>query len=172
MIDLGGGAARSFAFPWRDLRDSASLLRQTVLASSPGRAGCVISLAVGSGFAIVHGPDSLTLHPYVEDFVPPPVQRTVETVGDRITTTVKFLRRATAAANLAVDDTAIYIAFGGDTPRRRGLIDIYERERGAYRGSLEVGAPVLGLAAGNGALYVLHQDAGLPALAALRIRRR
>ena len=171
-VDLGGGAARTFAFPWRDLRDSASLLRQTVLASSPDRPGCVVALAVGSGFALVHGPDSLTLHRYVEDFVPPPVQRSVETAGDRITTTVKFLRRATAAASVAVDDTAIYVAFGGATPRRRGLIDIYDRGRGAYRASLEVGAPVLGLAAGNGALYVLYQDSGLPALAALRLRPR
>jgi hypothetical protein len=170
VVDRSGGATRAFSFPWRALRDSASLLRQTVLASSAGRPGCIIALAVGTGFAITRGQDSVTLHSFVEAFEPPPVRRTVETAGNRITTTLSFLRRATAAASLAADDSAIFVAFGGVTPRRRGLIDIYDRESGGYRGSLELGARILGLAAGNGALYVMHEDAGMPVLVALRLR--
>jgi hypothetical protein len=165
-----GGVTTPFRFPWPSLRDSASLLRQTVLASTPSREGCVIALAVGEGFAITRGGDSTTVHPYIERIELPPVAHTVETAGDRVTTTTRFLRRATAAASIAADDSSIYIAFGGATPRRRGLVDIYDRETGAYRASLELGAPILALAAGAGALHVQYLDSGVPTLAALRIR--
>lgn len=169
-VSRDGGVTTPYRFPWPSLRDSASLLRQTVLASTPSREGCVIALAVGEGFAITRGSDSTTVHPYLERIELPPVAHTVETAGDRVTTTTRFLRRATAAASIAVDDSSIYIAFGGATPRRRGLVDIYDRETGAYRASLELGNPILSLAAGAGALHVQYLDSGVPTLAALRIR--
>jgi hypothetical protein len=169
-VSRDGGVTTPYRFPWPSLRDSASLLRQTVLASTPSREGCVIALAVGKGFAITRGGDSTTVHPYIERIELPPVAHTVETAGDRVTTTTKFLRRATAAASIAADDSSIYLAFGGATPRRRGLVDIYDRETGAYRASLELGAPILAIAAGAGALHVQYLDSGVPTLAALRIR--
>ena len=169
-VSRDGGITTPFRFPWPSLRDSASLLRQTVLASTPSRDGCVIALAVGEGFAITRGGDSTTVHPYIERIELPPVAHTVETAGDRVTTTTKFLRRATAAASIAADESSIYIAFGGATPRRRGLVDIYDRETGAYRARLELGAPILALSAGAGALHVQYLDSGVPTLAALRVR--
>jgi hypothetical protein len=169
-VDRDGGTPRAYRYPWPALRDSASLLRQTVLASSPGRRGCVIALAVGEGFAITRGGDSTTLHPFVERIDLPPVDHTVETAGDRVTTTTKFRYRATAAASVAADDASIYIAFGGATPRRLGLIDIYDRDTGHYRGSLEFGAPIVDITAGRDAVYVQYLDSGVPALAALRIQ--
>jgi hypothetical protein len=169
-IDRGGGPPVPFPFPWVALRDSAGLLRQTVLASEAGSPGCVVALLVGTGFAIVRSADSATFHAYIEAIDVPPVRRVVETAGDRITTTTTFERRVIAAASVAAGDASIYIAFGGETPRRIGLIDVYDRATGAYRGSLTIGAPVRAIAASGGILYVLSLDSGVPALAAFRPR--
>ena len=165
-----GGSPVAHAFPWPELLDSSSLLRQTVVASSSGRSGCVIALVVGNQFALTHGPDSLSFHPFVESIVVPAVRETVDTAGDAITTTTSFVSRATAAESIAMDDSLIFIAFGGATPHREGLIDIYDRETGAYRSSVKLGVRIRAVAAGNGAVYVLHSNSGVPALAALRAR--
>ncbi len=165
-----GGPSAAHPFPWRDLVDSSSLLRQTFVASSSGRPGCVIALVVGNQFALTHGSDSLSFHPFVESIVVPAVRQTVDTAGDAITSTVSFVSRATAAEDVAMDDSLIFIAFGGSTPHREGLIDIYDRETGAYRSSLKLGVRIRAIAAGNGAVYVLHSNSGVPAVAALRAR--
>lgn len=169
-IDRAGGAPVPFPFPWAALRDSAGLLRQTVLASEAGRPGCVVALLVGTGFAILHSADSVTFHSYIEAIDVPPVRRVVDTAGDRITTTTAFERRVTAAASAAVGDSSIYVAFGGGTPRRVGLIDVYDRATGAYRGSLTIGAPIRAVAASAGIVYVLSLNSGVPTLSAYRPR--
>ena len=163
-----GGSTVAHPFPWRELLDSSSLLRQTFVASSPGRPGCVIALVVGNQFALTHGSDSLSFHPFVESIVVPAVRQTVDTAGDEITTTMSFAFRATAAEGVAMDDSLIFIAFGGSTPHREGLIDIYDRASGAYRSSLKLGVRIRAIAVGNGAVYVLHSNSGVPALAAFR----
>jgi hypothetical protein len=170
IMNHSGGTPRTYPFPWRDLRDSASLLQQVTVAAPATSPGCVIALVVGNQFALTHGEDSVTLHPYVESIVVPPIRRTVETAGDEITTRMGFVSRASAAKSVAMDDSLIYIAFGGATPNREGLIDIYERTSGAYRSSAKFGAPIRALAAADGILYALVSRSGVPALAALRPR--
>ena len=165
-----GGSPAAHPFPWPELLDSSSLLRQTVVASSSGRPGCVIALVVGNQFTLTHGSDSLSFHPFVESIVVPAVRETVDTAGDAITTRTSFVSRATAAESIAMDDSLIFIAFGGSTPHREGLIDIYDRATGAYRSSVKLGVRIRAVAAGNGAVYVLHSTSGVPALAALRAR--
>lgn len=169
MVDRWGGTPVAYPFPWGALRDSSSLHRQSVLAAPAGHPGCVIALVVGNEFAITHGADSTTVHPYVEAITVPPVRRTVETAGDEITTTTAFVSRASAAKSVAVDDSLIYIAFGAATPNREGLIDVYDRASGAYRTSVKVGVTIRGLATADGVLFVLHSRSGVPALAALRL---
>lgn len=165
-----GGSPTAHPFPWRELLDKSSLLRQTFVASSSGRPGCVIALVVGNQFALTHAPDSLSFHPFVESIVVPAVRHTADTAGDRITSTESFAFRATAAEDVAMDDSLIFIAFGGSTPHREGLIDIYDRTTGAYRSSFKLGVRIRAIAAGNGSVYVLHSKSGVPALAALRAR--
>ncbi|HUF30398.1 MAG TPA: hypothetical protein VMM77_07000 [Gemmatimonadaceae bacterium] len=170
MVGRWGDPPVALPFPWLELRDSSSLLRQTVVASSSRRPGCVIALVVGNQFALTHGSDSVSFHPFVESIVVPAVRQTVDTAGEEITTTTAFVNRATAAESVAMDDSLVFIAFGGSTPHREGLIDIYDRASGAYRSSMRIGVRVRALAAGNGAVYVLHSNSGVPALAALRPR--
>lgn len=165
-----GGPPAVHPFPWPELLDSSSLLRQTVVASSSRRQGCVIALVVGNQFALTHGSDSLSFHPFVESIAVPAVRQTVDTAGDAITTRTSFVSRATAAESIAMNDSLIFIAFGGSTPHREGLIDIYDRETGAYRSSVKLGVRIRAVAAGNGAVYVLHSNSGVPALAAFRAR--
>jgi hypothetical protein len=169
MVDRWGGTPVDYPFPWRALRDSSSLHQQSILAAAAGHPDCVIALVVGNEFAITHGADSTTFHPYVEAITVPPVRRTVETAGDEITTTTAFVSRASAAKSVAVDDSLIYIAFGGATPNREGLVDVYDRASGAYRTSVKVGVSIRGLATGGGVLFVLHSHSAVPALAALRL---
>jgi hypothetical protein len=169
MIDRWGGTAVEYPSPWRALRDSSSLHRQSTLAAAAGHPGCVIALVVGKEFALTQGADSITFHSFVETITVPPVRRTVETAGDEITTTTAFVSRASAAKSVAMDDSLIYIAFGGATPSREGLIDVYDRASGAYRTSVKVGVSIRGLATADGVLFVLYSRSGVPALAALRL---
>lgn len=169
IVDRRGGTPLPFPIPWTHLRDSSTLLQQTVIASSAGRTGCVIALVVGNEFALLNGEDSTTFHPFIESIEIPAVRHTIETAGDQITTTDAFVTRAITAESVAMDDTLVFVAFAGAGARREGLVDLYDRGTGRYRSSLRLGVPIQALATGNGALYVLHSSEGIPTLMALRL---
>lgn len=169
IADRRGGPPLALPFPWQRLRDSSILLQQTVVASSVGREGCVVAQVVGNEFAVMDREDSVRFHRFIEAIEIPPVRQTVETAGDQIATTSAFVSRVSSAESVAMDDSLIFVAFAGSSARREGVVDVYDRESGAYRASVRIGVPIRALSAGNGALYVLHAGAGLPALLALRL---
>lgn len=171
LVGGDGRLTREWPYPWPALRDSALLLQQVLVASTPGVPGCVIAQSVGSGFATTADGTQFDTATYIERVALPVVTTRVDSTPDGV------VRRQSmppdiiyTARRLAASARYVVIGFGGATPRRRGLIDVYDRATRAYLGSAMLEAPILDLAASGDTLFVLHELRGTPHLAALRLR--
>lgn len=171
VVATDGRPLGPLEYPWPALRDSALLLQQVLAASSPGTPGCVFAQSVGSGFATTADGLTFDTASYVERVPLPVIQTRVDSTADGVVRSQSVPRDiAYTAMRLAVSDRFIVVAFGGATPRRRGLVDVYDRGSRAYLGSAMLEVPIQGLAASGDTLYVMHDAQGTPQLAALRLR--
>lgn len=171
-LQPGGTLDWTLALPWARSDSLQRLQLQALLASSPDGRTCIAALRLGAGFATVApgSPPTLAAHAYVEQVAIPAV-RTVERRkgADRYTITTLDDAPA-AAADVAVAESTIAIAFEGATRERHRTIDLHALGDGAYRGSLLHETPIVAIAAWRTRLYVLHRLRGRFALAAYDVR--
>lgn len=155
-------------YPFPALADSSHLLKALTLASAPDADGCIIAQLVGNEFAIrdVFGVRRV---PYVEQIVLPPVQLTIDSFPGGSRREEKLLSPIHTAERVATTKQLIAISFGGASPRRDGIIDLYDRAAGRYLGTVRIGTPVDAVALAGDTLYVAHLVSGVPALTALRL---
>lgn len=169
VLDRAGRELHWPLYPWLALRDSSVMLQQTVVASSPAATGCLIAQAFGGGFATTDDGLRFRVFETPEAVALPHVVETVDSTAASVTRSTRLVDPVAAAIQAAVTDTLAIIAFGGATPVREGLIDVYDRRSGAYLGSAKVGAPIRALAAAGDTLFVLHRFEGRVALTAWRL---
>ncbi len=165
VFDPSGTVRSTHAIPWPGLQTSPDLRLHAVLA--PAGDGCVMALSFGVGFAHFSGGRFSDVVEYVEPTALPAVDSVVTPVPDgrRIETT---LRSTEVAANdVAATPTRIAIAFGGRSPDRNHLVDVYDR-RGSYVESFRLTTAIGGIAANDSSLFVLTRRRGLPVLVAFR----
>lgn len=158
------------AYPWIGMRDSAVILQQTIAASSSTADGCLIAQAFGGGFALTDDGIRYRVFETPEVVSFPRVLESVDSTADAITRSTRLAETVPAAIQAALTDRHVMIAFGGSTPRREGLVDLYDRGSATYLGSAKIGAPVRALAASGDTLLVLHGFEGRTALTAWRFR--
>lgn len=169
VVDGDGREVGRPPYPWLAMRDSSLILQQTVVASSPTATGCLVAQAFGGGFAITDDGNQFRVFETPETVALPGVVETIDSTATSITRSTRLVEPVLAAVQAAVTDTLAIIAFGGATPVREGLIDLYDRRTGAYLGSAKLGAPVRALAAAGDTLFVLHRFEGRVALTAWRL---
>jgi hypothetical protein len=152
--------------PWPGADTLGALRLQSVLASSPSGRACVAALRLGYGFTSLRAstPPVMSAHPFLEPVAMPAV-RTVRQQQGTTTTTFTMLDDApAAAADVAVAGDMVLVAFEGATTERRRLVDLYRMSDGRYAGTLLHRSPVVGIAAWDQRLYVLHRVRGRFAL--------
>lgn len=155
------------SFPWKDLQDAPSLLRQSFLAAGEGGA-CTLALGLGRGFADYDGRQFTYTHPYVEDVQLPEVISTISDDGSRRS----YRLSSPGGAALAVtrsDDTLI-VAFAGESGHRGRVLDLYRAKDGAYLSSLLLPWSVHhgGMARRGDRYFFISQTEGLPILLSAR----
>lgn len=166
-LDADGVPVGRAPLPWPDLEGAPELATQTLLVPSPDHRDCVVGLYLGRGFALHRGGRFGAPVPYIESFELPGVR--VQAQGNALVTEVAEPQVALGGG--AITDTSIVFAFRGLTADQGRILDVYDRS-GAYRYSHRLDGIVLGLAWGNGIYFVNGSKDGIPALFALRIRRR
>jgi len=169
VVDGAGRELNRPVYPWLALRDSSLILQQTVVASSPVATGCLVAQAFGGGFATTDDGLRFRMLETPEAVALPRVVETVDSAAASITRSTRLVDPVAAAIHAAVTDTLAIIAFGGATPVREGLIDVYDRRSGAYLGSAKAGTPIRAMAAAGDTLFVLHRFEGRVALTAWRL---
>lgn len=128
-VSAAGRVVERYELPWRDLADAGSLSTQGDLASD-GDGGCVFALSKGRGFVTFKG-GRMTPHDYVEWFDVPATERSGDAyAGGRRET---LAEGPTAAQGVGVGADGIAVGFSGRTNDAGRIIDIYDRNTGAYK---------------------------------------
>jgi hypothetical protein len=127
-VSPDGKVLQRYELPWPDLADAGSLSTQGDLERD-GDGGCVYAMSKGRGFATFRE-GKLAAHDYVEWFDVPSTERTGDPRAGRRQETVPEGSRA--SQGVGVGEEGIAVGFSGRTNDAGRLIDIYDRETGAY----------------------------------------
>ncbi|HEU4457419.1 MAG TPA: hypothetical protein VFR81_30395 [Longimicrobium sp.] len=167
VVDGRGRLVERFAHPWSGFAALHPLVRQGSLASSPDGAWA-FGFSLGSGWMAFRGSRGVgALKPYVERAEFPEVVEKAE--GNAVTTQLASYAPC-SACSVTMDGADFYAHFGGVTPRRRRLLDRYDRQTGEYRESYLLPVEATAVSVAGGTVYALIEEP-YPTLLALRPRR-
>jgi hypothetical protein len=163
VIDTAGNVRSRLTLPWRGFERLDVLARQGVLAAAEGR--WVFAFSFGDGWFPYRG---LRPGPFIGRFVEHtdfPGVRSVATANGQGTKMEEY--NACSACSVSLWGGTLYVNFGGYSPQAQRVVDLYDVERGTYRGSWVLPKPAVALAVWGDRVYVLAEDP-FPELLALR----
>jgi hypothetical protein len=167
VMDTLGKLRERLTVAWDGFRRLESLARQGYMASSGGR--WVFAFSFGDGWFACRGerPER-----YVGRFVEHTGFPKVKAVSTALGTAKQMDEYdACSACSISIAGSTLYVHFGGYTPVAQRVVDLYDLDRGTYRGSWVLPSVAKAVDVAGDRVYALTENP-YPELIALRPRQR
>jgi hypothetical protein len=167
VVDTAGRPAEATPFPWAGYAGLESLARQGVTAAASPGGRWAFGFAYGNGWFAY---DGATPHGAAGRYVEHVRFPAVVTVGTKFRRTKRLARNIVSALSLTMDDSVVYVLFGGRGRTRGRLVDRFAWADGSYLGSVSLPERAIAIAKDGARLYALGLEP-YPSITVLRVPR-
>jgi hypothetical protein len=149
ILDRTGHVLGRSDIPWASMRELLFDSFEGAMART--RHGCVLALVAADSFAVWRDSAFLVTAAYIEE------------AGSQ------RAPNQSTALSVAANDNRIFVAFGGTSPMRAHIVDVYDEDRGKYHGSYKSPVALVELAANREFLFTISQSRGSRVVQAFHI---
>lgn len=166
LLNRDGSVEGRWPWPWPQLEKLHIIVRQGFTAADGDR--WVFALLRANGWFAFRDTVPLTAGRSFVEHLPLP-EVVTEKVGNRRITRTR--RSACSACAVTMEDSLVYVLFGGTGSRAQRVVDVFRWDTGNYEHSYHLPYRAVGIAVSDNRLYVMSANP-YPQLQALRPRRK
>lgn len=170
ILDGSGHVRTRLPHPMGLFKETDPFARQMWIASDPASPAWAAGFIMTNGFVTFRGSEPAAWGWYPEPIQPPEVVRSRTSEGERTVSTTRLATAPTIGAlDLVVTDSTVLVLFSGRSERRFRIIDVYNLDDGAYRGTIPLPWPAATMAR-YGDRFVFMYNKPTPAIWVARLR--